>query len=294
MKKLMINILMPAFIALTIMSCEKTVEDIDLPEVEKQLVVYSFLSPENDTVFVEVSHSEPFFGQDQYQNNSNFVTDADVRFTHDGTEEKLQYDNLENRYYLPVSGFKIETGKLYRIKAKAPEMDAVSSQCIVPSEAPTNLQLLETDATDNMYGEIQLKFSFTDIPNEKNYYRIILYMKDITFTGDTIWTESGQHWENMVNVFSDENRDGNTIAVRTFHYNVFSKTEIDFKVVLMSVDEHYYHFFDKLNKAYANDGNPFSEPVIPYSNIENGLGVFAAYSSYTRRFTVKLDQTNGS
>ncbi|NUM50252.1 MAG: DUF4249 family protein [Flavobacteriales bacterium] len=32
------------------------------------------------------------------------------------------------------------------------------------------------------------------------------------------------------------------------------------------------------NKYDATQGNPFVEPVIIYSNIKNGIGIFAGYS----------------
>ncbi len=282
-----VYILIISLAALAVFSCEKTVEDIDLPEVEEAMVVYSFISPGNDTVYVEITRSEPYFGQDQYYTEHEHVTDADVHFIYGGTKKKLQYDDLAKVYFLPVSGFKIEPGKTYKIEAEAPGLDVIYSECTVPAATPTDLKYEGQDYFYEYGEQIRMKFSFTDIPNMKNYYRVIVYKADV-YQNDTAWTQDGWNLGNVVTLLTDQNKDGHKLTF-THSQFIYQDTTDIYRVNLLSVDENYYNFYDKLNKIYNNGDNPFSEPVIPYSNIENGLGVFASSTSYSRTFTITYD-----
>jgi len=46
--------------------------------------------------------------------------------------------------------------------------------------------------------------------------------------------------------------------------------------VLLNVDVHYYKYHKSLSSN--NEDNPFAEPTLIYTNINGGLGVFAAYN----------------
>jgi hypothetical protein len=47
---------------------------------------------------------------------------------------------------------------------------------------------------------------------------------------------------------------------------------------LLHVDRHYYLYHRSLRNAGRSQDNPFAEPVLVYSNVTGGLGVFAAYN----------------
>ena len=50
-------------------------------------------------------------------------------------------------------------------------------------------------------------------------------------------------------------------------------------MIVYQIDEAYYRFHNSLlNSNESNEGDPFSEPSITYTNIENGLGVFCAFN----------------
>ena len=48
---------------------------------------------------------------------------------------------------------------------------------------------------------------------------------------------------------------------------------------LLVVDDHYYNYHQSLLTNSVD--NPFAEPAPIYSNFEGGLGVFAAYNTFT-------------
>jgi len=58
----------------------------------------------------------------------------------------------------------------------------------------------------------------------------------------------------------------------------FSSVENKVKIVLFSLSKDMYHYL-LTYQAQQNAGNsPFAEPVMVYSNVDNGYGIFGGYS----------------
>ncbi|WP_421873166.1 DUF4249 family protein [Marinoscillum sp.] len=51
--------------------------------------------------------------------------------------------------------------------------------------------------------------------------------------------------------------------------------------------EAYYAYFKSLENQVNSRENPFSEPILVYNNIENGLGIFASHSSNVDSFRLR-------
>ena len=94
-------------------------------------------------------------------------------------------------------------------------------------------------------------------------------------------------------LFSDTNLDGNTFVGRETRVHCTQRDKIvyrdndniehsfgnegkvtEIRVEVMNLDEHYYRFLRSL-ADYKKD-NKFTEPTPVYTNIEGGLGCFAA------------------
>jgi hypothetical protein len=80
--------------------------------------------------------------------------------------------------------------------------------------------------------------------------------------------------------FSDKNVDGQTMnnSLEVYLYDVTSKGELE----LIHASKEYYLYHSKLTIAADNNGNPFAEPVIMYTNINGGYGVFAGFNQYKK------------
>ena len=50
-------------------------------------------------------------------------------------------------------------------------------------------------------------------------------------------------------------------------------------VQLKSVSEDYFNYFNTVSLQSWTSGDPFSEPVQVYSNVQDGFGIFAGYQS---------------
>jgi hypothetical protein len=50
-------------------------------------------------------------------------------------------------------------------------------------------------------------------------------------------------------------------------------------VELRTISEDYYRFYSSVGRQQDNPGPPYSEPVIVFTNVEDGRGIFAGYNS---------------
>lgn len=269
-------------------SCMKEAGNIYIPDIPVKMVVHSFISPQEDTLRVRVGKTLPLFNTqvNYYDWDEQFrVPNALVEITGpDNNSITLAYNAQNNTYMAPIAGFSIEAGKEYRIKVSAPDLETVTGSCVVP---PLNnsLVLLETRREADSYSGTNfiLKARMTDIPNQENFYRFEAYKK-IEYQGyeEEIFTNYfGMNLRIGEQFFSDKNLDG-TAFTFVSDYNEYSggyPLNDNFRLVLLSTDEHYYRYHVTLNKHQSP--NPFMEPTPLYSNMSNGIGIFAAFNKYS-------------
>jgi hypothetical protein len=92
-------------------------------------------------------------------------------------------------------------------------------------------------------------------------------------------------------LWSDKYTDGKDIEIRFVYYYSYNYKKgivansdfIRFTFFLQSINQDYYTYLKSLNMYYESGGSedPFSEPVVIFSNIENGYGIFGAYDTDT-------------
>ncbi len=163
---------------------------------------------------------------------------------------------------------------------------------------------------------INFAITFNDTPTEKNFYRIVIREKigkigtygqnpdDSWYYNINVWQSisyvesndlsinpSGSSDEELFSsgtpnsslVFNDDLFDGKKHTITVFspyEYPQYDKKEFnEYSVELHSISKEYYLYAKSLSLFAYNDGDPFAEPVQVYSNIENGYGIFGAYST---------------
>lgn len=263
-------------------SCIKTVDDVDLNTEGKKLVLTSFITPNTDTIYAELSSSIPYFDEENTNTTAPKVENGRIKILKGNNTYQMKYDSAEKVYFLPTANtLDIKAGQTYQIQATAKGFKKVEGECTVPYAAPQNLSVERQEKNNEL---ITLAFEFTDIPNEDNYYRMVLYEYTTYSSNDSTWKFNNWYWisGNRINLLSDINKDGTILRARA-EVPVYSVSK-KIRIILLSVDEHYYNYHDKINQSYYS--NPFSEPVIPYTNIKNGLGVFAGYTKTIKDFTI--------
>ena len=67
------------------------------------------------------------------------------------------------------------------------------------------------------------------------------------------------------------------MRLRSYRFNQQESTRV--RVILQSVTESYYRYFATQSLQNNTSGDPFAQPVQVFTNVENGLGIFAGYST---------------
>lgn len=267
----------------TLSSCIDDVDDVNLPEVDPKLVVQSFISP-GDSIIVSVMASRPINynvpvtgGWDS--NNFDIVSDATVtiRNNQTNTDAVISFDQQSGKYKIGQDVFPILSGVDYSLSVSAPRFKSVAANTRVPEYLP-NISPIEFDTlTNNEYGDQTIVVSgrISDIPNQENYYSVMMYQLS-TYNWDG-YTETYLDFDSK-DIVSDRGKDGEEIGFKIEYWNYFSENrKVHF--FIHATDEHYYRFFNSLEKVEDFESNPFAESSILYSNVEGGLGVFASYLS---------------
>jgi hypothetical protein len=262
--------------------CE-TDANVIVPAGERKLVVGGFLSPTENEHQISLSQTDPLFGTDTP------ISLANVKLTisSDSSSYSPSYDFNSGTFQFNNNQFKIENDKNYHLKIVTEDGKIVESDMrTLSNQMPlvTDLKLnIDTVYTDFMYPELQysLKISWNDLIGEQNYYRLIAnrLLKDFD-SNDTI-VEPLNYFNEYV-LKDDKGKDGQVLTAN-FKYieSGAMNSPIGFEIILMKVDVNYYNYYKTLNN-YA-DGDPFAEPVILFSNIQNGLGVFCNFQTEKRR-----------
>jgi hypothetical protein len=267
-----------AFFSLFLFSCNSFFEsDVDIPAEKPKLVVYGYLTAEDDTIKLSVQYSKPIYTVTNYY--TEFyppVTDATVKISDGSTTINLVYDAYQRKYV--SAEMQVMAGKTYSLEITTPRSERVTASCTVPtSEVPVvEITSVEDDPTYN-FNKI-INFRLRDIPGKGHYYRVLIaqifsYPEFPEFP-DYVYhvpLETGEEY------FSDANKDGEYFIFKAV---VQDLGEDDYLTFYTSItDEHYFNFHKSV-LGFQSD-NPFSEPTPVYSNIEGGLGVFAALKAYT-------------
>lgn len=241
-------------------ACEKLVTDVDLPKTKQELVVFSFISPEDTMVEVGVWQSQPLFTK----SNGNIdepIADAVVTISAiGGAVTTIPFDAFSGRYTINQNLFKIEAGVTYQIEVKHGDRIAKASTT-VPDKASfvtefTSQKLSNGTSADVPAYRHLLKWNATGL----NYHRVALQNTYVNSIDTTYYT------------IEDVVTDASTVTLNDYNFSSSKRTLTAF---LITADKAYYEYHLRRLNYFGDD--PFSEPVQQYTNVNGGLGVFASY-----------------
>ena len=198
-------------------------------------------------------------------------------------------------------------GKTYTIKAGADGFPTVEAVATATLPVNTISVTHEKQARTTYYGEKMddIKFSFQDPGNEKNFYitgifpaqyaRVGLqcvYSSDPVIErhqGDNLPFDGGNCISNKEILFTDKSFNG---TVREFTFSAGSKsleTATDPQGNLhrpymkrFSISENYFQYFKTTISQFGGGDFPrFREAVIVKGNVKNGYGLFVIFSTTT-------------
>ncbi len=252
-------------------SCQR-VATVPVPNVETKLVLFSFLSPEDNGVEATLTYSVPI-----YNNNGGAsfspIPDANLVISdNNGNSKVMPFNSQKMTYYLPQSEFPIVPGLSYTITATYAGK-TVKGTSIIP------LQIMEIDeakysvVTSSNASQYEKQYLFSvkwkDDLQQHNYFRVNMQECNI-YQWDTSYYSIRDEF------VTDQNSTGDQMAVshKYYAYND-SKDTPNFVAYLLNTDVHYYEYHRRRVNFQGDD--PFSEPAPQYANVEGGLGVVCSY-----------------
>ncbi len=250
--------------AISFCSCEKVV-NIDLNTANPAVVIEADLYEGEHPFRARVSLTSDYYGRYPQQR----IEDASVLLVN-GQGDTTQVPHAADGYYeLPV--YKTSVGESYTLVVVA-ESRTFTSTTVMP--APVPIDSLTWVYQDQGFGDpgYELYTWFQDPEQEANYYRCILTKND------TLLNEPGD-----LIVFNDKFNNGNTVKADVIN-ELQPGDKID--VLLMTMDEKVYTYFETLRRTLNNAGSP--APGNPVSNITGGaLGYFAAWGRSSASATIQ-------
>lgn len=250
-------------------ACEK-VADIKLPQTPPMMAVFGFVE-QGKEVQVKLEKVVPIFGKTKEEPVP--ISGALVVVREGANSYILTEDLGIPGTYTFNGGFQGEAGKSYDLEVKMAGFPDLKASCQVPEYVPAwvSHKYVAVPDPDGYTDSVRrIGYTWPDRQGTKDYYRFNAIAK---FNGN-IETYVQFVDQNM----ADDSKDGEALytGLGTFWQNTMGMpgNSLDVNFELMILDVHAFKYMRTFDAAYYNDGNPFAEPVIMYTNVEGGIGVF--------------------
>ncbi len=299
MKKTLLPLLV--FLIFLLTGCVKILND-ELKTKETKMVLNAAISTDS-TFTVNVSRTFNIF-EDESANNLPFIDSANVQLF-ENDQYLFNLDGIGYGYY-HKSGFYPQLGKQYKVTVSYGPYKEIESVATIPQKVLIDGFDTSSVVISDGYGvetEYQGEITYNDPPDRVNYYQ--LSCKVFIFNDDTLENVYSQSiWPTDENDrFFETNAGGNLLwndnltngKKVTFKFGFFyqyggykatrgrNQQKLKFVFYLNSVTKAYYTYLKSIGVYWETGGseNPFSEPVVIYSNVENGYGILGGFSADT-------------
>ena len=266
-----------------------------------QLVVSSFLSPQDTILAVKVTRSNTVVGDSiSLLQTGNTVIDATVTLSDGSKSVVLPYNNrstgdtTRNQTYYSINAklLPIVVGRTYTLTVAATNGQRATSTCTIPAAVPPTV--IDTIRVNQRPA---IRVSWQDPAGQANYYQVNGIFRSILASCKACQNESYSTLsfdDDNRGLFSDAGLDGTVIpsgrALLTFNSASSSFSQYrtaSVTIDLMSIDQNYYQFQEAVIRQRRSRNNPFAEPVLIPSNIQGGLGCFGGYNNATMTLRLK-------
>jgi len=275
-----------------LMSCEKII-DITIPDRDRKIVVNGLISPDKP-VSVNLSRSLSVLETDTL----DFISGAEVTLFHGNDQVGKLKEGYSGNYYL--TDFLPQVGESYRLTASAGDLTPIEATALVPAVVP----FMEVDTTTltGEWGqkELRLRIKFHDPAGIKNIYAFGVDMtfkeydyNTMTWTGkkntqpvylfgnnDQFLQDESHEFQGKL-FFDDKLFDGmeKSVEFGLSDYTYFNSDTIWLTVRMEQIDPSYFLYIVSSEAYQQANGNPFSEPVQVFTNVNHGYGIFGGSSA---------------
>ncbi len=293
-------------------SCTKNAGKVKLPKTEKLLVVQCIMSPYDGRTTVRVDWSQDYFNNPN-QNPNSGIDNCKVTISINGQTYTLQNTGTGN-YRIDSTAMKVIPGQTYSLYVKEPGGKEATAVCTVPLISKSSLNFVSMDSqTTKFAGQDEksffMKCRLDDDGATKDFYTIYPlahyqywnYVYDSTFqnaidsnllegTNET-YLELSEKYVEDVNFNGGKRNMSFSFQEPAGPWNPNNpnrlKSRYDtLELLTIQGDEAYFRYHRSLESFNQTQGDPFAEPTFIYSNINGGIGIFAAYIQ--KRVLVKL------
>ena len=283
-------------------TCERPV-DLEIPLPEPELVIISTFSPQQP-FRATLSSTRPSLPPTP----TTFIADAQVvLFQSDNfIENLLPATGVLTPYYEAFESVPSEE-TTYTLRVSAPGYKDVIAQDVVPrGVAIRDIESIPLGFSpganaDEIVYHYNIRITFDDPAAFRNYYHLRFHQEIlrvlISEAGDTITIGKRRDqigFGSAINnntitaylddgvLFEDNTFNGRRVTFSfPFEANVLINRELPghLFVELRAVSEAYYRFYSTVGRQQNSPGAPYSEPVIVFSNVEGGKGIFAGFNA---------------
>jgi len=268
-------------IVLFFASCERTA-DIAVPENPPMMAAFCFLEV-GEYIDLRLEEVVPVFSRERRDPGPIFG--AEIEIIYGSTVLHLVETGQNPGRYIDTSFHQVIAGDKYELRVKKAGFPDLYASCEVPNYEPSAIRHEYTAVPDpsQMSDSIRrIGFYWNDQAGVNNYYR---------FAGAAKFPINAEvQVEFAAKNLSDNYKDGKEIFSGLGTFYIYDTgvpiSSLNCNLELMVMDKHAYSYMQSFDALYWNGDNPFGEPVIAYTNVQGGLGVFGALSR--NNFSVKI------
>jgi Domain of unknown function (DUF4249) len=268
-------------LALIVMGCKPSTDEIELPVELDKMVLNGFFSPAEPFSLSVVSLQYPLSSVPNEP-----IKTAVIELLEEGIlVETLQYDDRQKRYISPKNFIPAE-GKRYAVKASAPGYQTAQSEPdrVLPLPDFRRIRLVDTVINDIKTARIELV----------NTNPLQPYLTEFAFLPGTI---SGQRYTfKLQGDFTCLNQEGYSgvgmniksllckstpMLILFFDGQSYDPVALKTKAVMVSVgfaSKAFYDYHTTYQSQALSGGSIFSSPSSITSNVRGGYGLVAAHS----------------
>lgn len=298
-------------VLLVLWACEKPVT-IDIPEEPSKLVINGWVGKDS-TFIVRIGKTRysmaPKESWKPLQELYTVKNAVPVIFENNIPVDTLVYNAAEYQYY-SARGRKVREGFSYTLKVKADGFTEAFASTIVPSQvAVAGMQRVKNARTNSMgMQEDEITLTLNDLAGEENFYLVQLFGpvyshglsypiycvrttdKDIEMMSyDTDPMDPDNCYEGDALLMKDVHFNGNRKVLKLYVESSIIQDYVDPSTGKVSspfmnvytITKDHFRFMKSFSIYWSTDENPFAEPVNVFTNVQNGYGVFSAYTKVT-------------
>lgn len=292
-------------LCLLFVACQSSLPK-DITDDDQQIVLHAELvAGEIPSVFISVSSD--------INRNSDYYypvgTEAEVTLHFDGEEDNIRYGNEPGLYFNQT--LLIQEGVNYEIHVSIPgqEVQDITAETLVPFSVEIGeIELMGKSAepvpdTNDLLLEYDLKVELPEPENAATYFYLVPTMLDLQLLqADPQQIEYVEIGGSSIEVLDNKNaidqyihKNGifidysklqtNEINLRVTLQVASSQVDLldHFELKLNTINSESMNYHEYTNREIRSDALPFNEPLINYSNVNSGLGLFTATSNSQKR-----------